>query len=248
MNSIFCWPGWNAFVAIGTLVLAGVTFYSLWQLRRSQQGSFNREIAEKVYKPLIDSLQKGMTKVEGFKPFPPWTWNKVKKELIANRLSSSLWDDLENFSKEVLKYNSKRGWKILAGKVNKEIKAHKPEYNESSEVYYSLWIGGEFNQIPFCDQITFYKLIFWDKTLSEYLMEIKEKLGFSPVEEGVSVGHQFKEDWTKEEFEKILRSIKAKIVEDPDLQKFIEETRAFYERAKALKEKLENRLKSLKFA
>ncbi len=244
LDSIFCWPGWNAFVAIGTLALAIATFSALRHAKEERQRSLNREIAEKVYKPLIDNLEKGMAKVEEFERFQRWIWSEVKKEVVANQLSSSLWDELEHFSNNVLKYNTHHGQyhELLDNVVNEKIERHNPEYSRHfRQIYFRLWIGGE------AEQITFYKLIFQDKTLSQYLSEKEEELGFSPIEKGVLIGGYPAEGWSKEDFEKILSSIKTHVIGDPGLQRFIEETRTFYEKAKAIKERLENKLKAMKF-
>jgi len=253
-------PAW--FVAIGTLLLALMTFLSLRQYGKSEQRRRNTDASEKILKPLCIDLEvlarclervslpssfrilHGLCVEEGYP-----LWEKIKQEsfYLVGDLNRKVIEKLNEFSKGIMAFIHLRNQNFIQFRdiVNEEIRNRiGKEYLEGGigeGICYAATVGGKSIGGENSHGILLQNLIFRDQTLEEYFNELVKDFSLSNKrvdnESIIIAGMMFK-DLGREVFEAIASNVKQKISKSPELCEFMEMNRKIHRQTKGLIEDL----------
>lgn len=253
-------PGW--FIAIGTLLLALMTFLSLRQYRKSEQMRRNTDVSEKILKPLcidIEVLARCLERVSLSSSFRILhglcveegcpLWEKIKQEsfYLLGDLNRKVMEKLNEFSKDMRTFIHLRNQNFIQFRdiVNEEIRNRiRKEYLEGGigeGMCYAATVGGKSIGGENSHGILLQNLIFRDQTLEEYFDELAKDFSLSNKrvdnEYIIIAGMMFK-DLGREVFEVIASNVKQKISKSPELCEFMEMNRKMHRQTKGLIEDL----------
>lgn len=254
-------PGW--FVAIGTLLLALMTFLSLRQYGKSEQRRRNTDVSEKILKPLcIDmgvlarclervSLPSSFRILHGLcveEGYP--LWEKIKQEsfYLLGALDRKITEKLNEFSKDMRAFIHLRNQNFIQFRdiVNEEIRNRiKKEYWEGGigeGICYGATVGGKSIGGENSHGILLQNLIFRGQTLEEYFDELARDFSLSNKRvdnEFLLIGGSMFEDLGREVFEVIASNVKEKISKNRQLCEFMETNRKMHRKIKRLIEDLQ---------
>ncbi len=257
---------WIALGSIATFFMAFATHRSLTHYRKIDKEKILREIIEKIIQPLIKDLEIITETIQSLylsrydiciNIGDIWQWSKVKKEysLLVYRLSKPTRRKIEEFHRILEKfihlYN--QCLHLLETVILKEIEngileTVKNETGKDSLMSdtrgtcYELSIGGRRHRI------TFHNLIFQNKSLDEYIEDLKN----NPIlpnkdieaEKFIGDGSELK-DLGKEKFIEITSTIFKKIGIESKLKEFIEDCRNIYKKVQILKQDLSKQSNNL---
>ena len=136
-------PQW--WVAIGTLLLAIATFYSLKQYKKREKEIENREIVEKIIQPLEENLKEIIEKLsKGGNSSTCWKWEEIKKKnsILIYKIDSKIEDKIKKFNEnwQNFQYQYSSNFHLFQNKLNKildncfqQLNFPKPEALQKSE-------------------------------------------------------------------------------------------------------------------
>jgi len=254
-SSFWSFPIWNALVAIGSIGVIFFSYYSIQQIKKERETQLNREIIEKIYKNLIQSLQKtlNLKKIENFQNIYPkwWKWEEIKERepYLIHKIPSELYDEFNKYTEELKEYEKTResfkkkfeetlvkivkDKKILPEKLLQKIK-------RVENVFYSQGHG------PFCQLISLSEIFFSKTNLKEVLNGDQSKGKFF-IDFATKRGLK-REEINEERFIEIYQVISNYnyILQSqylpPQLFRKLEN---FHKKTKSLKEKIENEISKL---
>jgi len=246
---------WIAIGSIGTFLMAMATFKSLYYYRRREQKRLNEELLENILIPIVKELTEIIQCLReldlphtfstkwGYKEIEESSWSKIKRErayLIYN-LNKNLLARIKNFYQDFkqLVYLFNQHIEQINSIVEEEAKHRiikRPYFEHISSprnMLYNLSIGGRLYSI------SFYRLIFEDTTLDNYINKIKdsEQLPNKQVQKiEFKVDGIGRRELTDRDFMELDLRIKQRIYQSDDLKEFIAKCRDFYERAIELRD------------
>lgn len=227
-------PAWlNPLTIIGLII----NLFSLYKGGRESQRKENRELVEKLYGPLKESMKK-MTdpKVHSnnytdniLRRYWKWPQLQTGNHYLAPKIDEKLRKGLEEFSNSYENYISLRQDHVpkLNCIIDEEIRKH-VEVSYSSPTDVECGIG----QI----RINLYDLVFARKNLDEYLEKKEIDIGKAELQfliRGIK-GHLDAED-----FREIHSCIKRRLEGESEIQKLLEEADNIISQAKLLEKELE---------
>lgn len=227
----------------------------------SKEAIRNKDVLEKIINPLSIHLKELACYIKSLR-FPPSygiqygriivnedpLWNKIKQEhfYLLNNLNKEIRNELNIFSSKIktVTYLYNQNFKQLNTILVNVLKpiTGKDSYPKGvrEAVNYQAFIGGKSIElfIP--------TLIFLDKKLEDYITEVQkdESLPNKRIEdEAFMINGLEEKDLGRKDFDDIVLTVKQKISQNPDIQKFIEESRKTYKEVERLIKRLEEEKK-----
>jgi len=246
---------WEAVGSIGTFLMTIATFITLWWYRKEKEERENREISEKIIQPLKENLRWIIEYIPKGQ-MNNWQWQEIKKNnyYLILRMDQQIKARIEKFNEDWEKFKNLfyQRWNRLNELFDLEIfnYFHKQSSSKSQKVlqslsqlayskdsvrnwYYFWQVGGKDFSVNFFD------LIFWEKSLKEFIEESKNESTIFNREIGdkrcVIANVKIEES----DFEKIADSIRKKIQEEKYMEYF-NFSHGVYSRAKDLLKRLES--------
>jgi len=249
LENILSSPTWNAWVAIGTIFLASVTYLTLRELKRERKVKVNRRIKNKIYERYLEELRHIKDSVAVLTlptptPSPdgvqadipwlsPWGTTEEKHPFLARKVKRKIKKDIEKLAEHCEKFKSfamtakDSLFQIYREEETKEI----PELRNLEWIRFNSRLGYKYS-------ISLLELIFLDKTFDQWW---SDKVKDNPYLSREKPDGKFQTETTKldkQTFEKIYNAIKQKIDDSPDLTKFVEENKKIHEEAKSLEKSI----------
>lgn len=240
---------WSAGVAIGTLFLAFITCLTLWELRRDRKVKINRKIKDRIYEPYLEELRRIEDSLsvltlptptpspDGVQADIPWLspWETVEEKhpFLAKKVKRKIKKDIEKLAEHCEKFKSfaitakDSLFKIYREEEIKEI----PNLSSLEWIRFNSRLGYKYST-------SLLELIFLDKTFDQWW---SDRVKDDPYLSSGKVDGKFQAEsikLDKQRFEKIYKTIKQRIENNPDLRKFVEENRKIYKEAESLEKSI----------
>ena len=253
---------WTVVIALGTTLLALITYLTLRKLRRDRKAKINKEIKDKIYEVYLEDLRHIQNSVAvltlgptsppdsaskfissslpfGVQADVPWfcSWETIKEKYPfltkKAKIKRKVKKDIEKLAEHCEEF------KILAIALKDSLfKIYRKEETKEIPNLSSLeWI--QFNsRLGGKYSIRLLQLIFLDKTFDQWW---SDKVKNNPYLSSENIDGKFQAEsikLDKQTFEKTYDAIKQRIEDSPDLAKFVEENREIYKEAKSLEKSI----------
>lgn len=235
---------WVGISAIATFVMALATFTALLYQRHKDEKAEQREVCDRVLKPLMESIEETIGALETYVDFwYRWKWESIKKEnsFFVARIPKKNYEEIERFHLryKLLEYLSRQKRpqivKIITESVCSVVNVPESAFEHVPMTSFQFTLGGKsFSR-------SFFALILKNSTLDDEIREIAktERLPNANVENEKFPVPGRSRDVGRDEFEKISDIISVKVQKDTDLHGYILAWRSVYTEAQKLKMTLE---------